>query len=335
MSLQNNTNPSAALDDRHPSTLVALRRAMQLPTLMIAVTSVFSGCVSAIIHDNLEVLPAILCQLLACATQLGSNVLGSYFDLKNNAGGIPDDNGHTWRSTMLPVYRETATSIFIVVLIIGLGIMELSGWWSVILAAFIALLVWMGIGSPLRLLRTPCGIGITFLLFGPVTVIGTSLVQSQCGTPIPFNQFDLFPPLLLSIISGLMAVMSSIIYSYGTYAQDLRDSKRTIVVSYGRKVSRTVFIVITLVVCAMFYTSGILLNFRYMTIDMALPAIWLCVNSWVWWQLGHGKKRNYQLLYETTTLSHLLLWGLTIIMFLIMGPQQYPIDPATNLPYGY
>lgn len=300
----------------------AVLRSLNLPSLCMGTATVIAGCVAAYLHNNFELLPALACLVFVCMAQMTANITYRYFSLRHNFGEGVSGTGHTWREHLLPVYRALSTGLVIVTGMIGLALMELSGWWSIGLAIVIVLLAWIDMAPPLALVRTPFGIVITFLLFGPIGVIGTSLAQSQMGTPIPFNQFDLLPPAILSLRIGLMMVCCHLAYCYITYSTDLRNSKHTFTVTFGRKASRAMFLISNLVAYGIFFWMCIALDFRYVAIDMIIPTIYTLILLWVWWYMGHGAHHRKIIIY-TTLISTVGVCLCNLILFRIIQLPEY------------
>ncbi len=300
----------------------AVIRSFNLPSLCMGTATVLAGCVAAYLHNNFEFLPALACLVFAWFAQLTANIAYRYISLKHNFGEGVFDTGHTWRETLLPVYRALCTGLLIITAMSGLAIMELSGWWSIGLAAIIFILTWIDMAPPMALVRTPFGLIITFLLFGPIGVIGTSLVQSQMGTPIPFNEFDLLPPAILSLRIGLMIVCCHLAYCYVSYPVDLRNSKRTFTVAFGRQATRWTFLACNIVAYGIFFWMCFALDFRYIAVDMIIPTLYTLFLIWVWWYMGHGAHNRNIIIYGTL-IAAVAVCLCNLILFRILQVPEY------------
>ena len=283
--------------------------------------SVIPGCLSAHVHNNFEFFPALACAVFVCMAQITGNITYRYFALRQNLGEGIFELGHTWRETLLPIYRALSGGLLIITALIGLALMELSGWWSIGLAAIIVLLAWIDLAPPLSLVRTPFGIVITFLLFGPVGVIGTSLVQSQMGTQIPFNQFDLLPAVIMSVRIGLMMVCCHLTFCYVAYHIDLRNSKRTFTVMFGRKATRAMFLTCAVLSYLVFLWMCIALDFRYVILDMVIPTIYTLWMIGTWWYMGHGAHDRRRIVLGTLYATFLVTFANFILFNIIQVPD--------------
>ncbi|MDE7160287.1 MAG: prenyltransferase [Muribaculaceae bacterium] len=317
MSYTNNRN---LLKPNADQIKAALLRSLNLPSLCMGLASVMAGCVAAYVHNNFQLLPALVCAVFVCMAQITANISYKYFALLHNFGEGTDNTGHTWRETLLPVYKAVSVGLLLVTVLIGLAIMELSGWWSIGLAAIIVLLAWMDMAPPLALVRTPFGILITFLLFGPVGVIGSSLAQSQMGTMIPFNEFDLMPAMILSLRVGLMMVCCHLSFCYVAYRYDLRNSKRTFTVTFGRKVARATYLACAILAYFIFFWMCLALDFRYVVIDMIPPTIYTLWLVRIWWYMGHGTHKK-ELIVKGTLYATL---AVTFVNFILFNIIQIP-----------
>lgn len=191
-----------------------VKRVANPKTLWMGVGTVVAGCACASMRGNLEILPAILCLLFVIFLQLMANFMSVYFEMKhelyskNPAYRIGEEknlNPFTVR-----VMREATLATFILSLTCAVGILAnslnaplwiLGG--GVIIYGLILLL---DIGKyPLS--KTPLAPVITFLLFGPLGVVMTSLVQSQREVSgNVWNFYDTAPSLFIGCAMGFLAL---------------------------------------------------------------------------------------------------------------------------------
>lgn len=303
-----------------PNVMRCVRTALAPQTTMISMAAVLSGCAAAACRDNFELLPAILCLAFVFIAQLYANMARNYYALKHNYADIVDDSGHTWRQRLMSVYSEIYKGLFWMSVMVGLALISLSGWWIIAVGVMIYCMGWMYCAPPLVLSRTPWGAVMVFLIYGPVEVIGTSLVQSQTGTITPFNEFDLAPAIILSVSVGLMAVMSHITLGMMTYREDILNSKRTLVVAFGPKWARRLYLALAVSAYVVMWGCVLLLDFRYPGWDMAVPSLWLVISVLIWWRLGRaGTAYERERLALGTMFNTFALWVITFVLFVYLG----------------
>ncbi len=302
----------------------SIRRSMAPVTGLMGLSSVAAGCMGAIIHDHFQWLQAILCAIFAFLLQMTSNVIGRYLGLLNHFALSNDGFDDKWRSRMLMVFREGGWALSCLTFLIGLGIISMAGWWSIVLAVIILLLVWLDIAPPFTLVRTPLGIVVTFILFGPVCVVATSLVQTTTGM-IEVSRDAVQNTLLLSCAAGLMAVNAHLSFCYRSYLDDLRHKRHTFTVTFGRGTARRLFLINGFAAYGVLWASFYTLEIPHITLLMILPTLWLIWNGWLWWQYGHGDHDRALWLSRANLRGILTLWViLSIIVWILLRSARFP-----------
>lgn len=297
--------------------MVSLRRSMAPVTVLMGLSSVLAGCMTALINGHFHWLQAFLCALFACLLQLASNVSGRYVALLHHYALVDDGSDDRWRTTMLTVFREGGWALTCIAALVGLGIMTTAGWWSLGLGAIIVILVWMDIAPPLTLVRTPLGIFVTFLLFGPVCVVGTSLVQTTTGeVEVPW--WAVQKTAVVSCVAGLMAVNAHLSFCYRSYLSDLRAHRHTFTVTFGRGSARWLYLLNGLVAYGVLWWVMYLFDLPSPVLLMIMPTLWLFWNCWLWWQYGHGEHERIAWLSRATLWGILCMWlGLIGMVWLL------------------
>lgn len=303
--------------------MVSLRRSMAPVTGLMGLASVVAGCMAALIHDHFHWTQAILCALFACLLQMASNVTGRYLGLLNHYAVSNDGDDEKWRETMLAVFREGGWALSCLACLVGLGIMNMAGWWSIVLASVIVILVWVDITPPFTLVRTPIGIIITFILFGPVCVVGTSLVQTGTGmVEVPWEAVQ--RSLVLSCAAGIMAVNAHLGFCYRTYLEDLRTRRHTFTVTFGRGVARWLFLFNGFAAYGVLWAAMYILELPSPFLLMIFPTLWLCWNVWLWWQYGHGTHERTLWLSRANLWGILCMWlGLSGMVWILIGSTRF------------
>lgn len=221
-------------------------KAAGLRTLWLGVASVTAGTAAAAAHGNVEIIPAILCLLFMLFGQATSNVIHRYFDEKYQLGENVDDGIHAAEDVDRPVsyiLREGVKIFGIVAAMVGLALLGLLGLWTVIIAILIALVAFLNNAGRSGFSRSPFYPLSTFVVFGPLAVIGTELAQSQRISEDMLNWWDIGPAVVFSLVIGLMAMNSHILYGAFHRRTNRRSMRTTFYGRYGRKGAMTVLTV--------------------------------------------------------------------------------------------
>lgn len=220
----------------------SLLRQLHLPTLWMGAGTVFAGSAAAVVRGNMDLFAASLCVIFAAFAQLSSNFIGNYMTMKRDLlheerprfeGSKPRYNPLTVR-----LHREGAAACLLICCMAGFGLLSMCRQWAWVLAVggavFLSIYL-LNVGKH-PLFKTPWVILFTFLLFGPLGVMTTSLLQSQreaIGSIWDF--FDMAPSLFLGPATGLMALSVHFLYSYLNYRTDPRQNDRSMTKNSGPK----------------------------------------------------------------------------------------------------
>lgn len=287
---------------------------------MIGAGAVFAGTAAAAIRGNTEFLPATLCLFFVIFAQLSANFYYRYFDEKNRCGNTIDLHiSSRKRPENISILKECSMGMSLLAAMTGLAIVAMGGWWTILLGAFILAAGWISSGGSLPLLRTPYGIVCSFVLFGPVCVISTSMIQSMHEANEPLNWFDITPSLYMGIIIGLMAVNSTILYGYASYYRDLRNSKDSFVTACGRRVARIVFIANGVLYTAVTIGMCLSLDLRITSLEMIPTIMCLLIDIYIWHQMKSLPRHKTGRLIHLGNLNILIMGLLSFIIFEITG----------------
>lgn len=187
----------------------------------MGIGTVCAGTASAAIRGNVEVLTAILCLLFAIFTQLAANFLHAYRELKNYYANLvkPKIADEKYKGNPLAerLLREATTGCFIFSLMIGLSLMSMSP--TPILALTVIIFIYganllLNFGTR-PLFGTWWSFIFTFLIFGPIGVVGTCLIQSMLEAGVDlWARFDTEPPIYLGFAVGFFAVNIHLVFAY-------------------------------------------------------------------------------------------------------------------------
>lgn len=301
-------------------------KAANPPTAWLAVASVMGGNAAAASHGNFEVLPAVFCLIFAIFGLFAFNLTHRYYDNKHNYGENNDDKLGTTDELGNPigyVLREGIKVTSIIALTAGIAILALAGWWTLGIAAVMAAIVFICNKNFHPFSRNPLYFLITFLVFGPIGVIGTELVQSERYSDTLFNWWDIEPALFMSVIMGCMAANCHILFSLRHIEQDKKNSKKTFATLFGKKgvIALTVFNTVA------YITAGVMAPIKVNTDTwiyyMPIPAISLLISIYVIIRMAKGE-------YKGTlwwSIFNMVFYSVSaFIMLMLIGFPHYTGD---------
>lgn len=290
-------------------------------SLMIGAGAVFAGIAAAGLHGNIEYLPATLCMLFTLFMQLAGNYYYQYYDESRNCGRSIDKRINSMGTPVIaPVMlREFSYGMFLVAMMVGFALVAMGGWWVLVVGIVVVVLTWFTCGGTMPLLRTQYGVITTFLLFGPICVITTSLIQSSHEARQMYNWFDLGPAIYMSVVIGFMAINANLLYGYSTYLTDLRNAKVTFVTTYGRKATRVVFFINGLIYTAVSVLMCLNLHLDLCGFDMVPSTLCFIIDLYIWWKMRTTQRYKLVGLINLGTLNVLIMGLLSFIIFEVTG----------------
>ncbi len=209
--------------------------AMRLRTLPVSVAGVITAVGFNLLHDNLQVLPVVICLLFAVAAQVASNFANEYFDFKagrDRQGREGPRRGVTEgdvspRAMKLAIYLTLAIAACL-----GLSLTYYGGLWLIAVGIAVALGVFAYSTGPFPLSTKGLGEVAVIVFFGLVPVNLTYYVETL--------QWSL-PVLLGSLSVGLMGANVLIINNYRDVEDDRAVNKLTLAVRFGRPAMRVLY----------------------------------------------------------------------------------------------
>lgn len=278
------SNPSDNTGVQRTTLTGMLLSGATVPMLLLGVASVVAGSAAAALRGNLEILPATLCLFFAIFFQVAGTYWHFYIELKRISHSEDIDDAVRDEVTEgLPrtvVLREAAFAFLLLGVTVGLAILVMSGVWSLSVAIVLAAIVYLTFGGPRPLAHSPWGVLCTFLLFGPVGVIGTCLVQSGQEASSLLTYYDIEPSLYLSVVMGLMAVNCNIYHNMIRISADRVQGRRTLPMAVGPGVARMIFVANGFLWTAVLAWLSVVQNFN-IWVTLAVPVLSLGVNLWL------------------------------------------------------
>lgn len=233
-------------------------------SLIISCGSVMFGFAAAVIRGGISLFPAFMTLLFALLLQISSNLLYSYLDvskvLKENVGfrTIVFDF-HDMSRTKVRLLKVSSNGFAILAATAGLPLFTFIGWIGVMYVAVIMILLYFYFAGPRAIVNTPYSLLMTFVVFGPLAVSGTALIQDA-------RNVQWLPVLVYSCISGFMACNFHIAIQYKRLQEDMGKGKQTLLIAGGFGMIRYIYLFNSLAV-------AVILNFR--------PCVYDVVPQWV------------------------------------------------------
>lgn len=241
------------ITQRRDSVLLQAWKVINPRTLLMSVGAVFAGAATDVLRGNLDVLPGSLCLLFAIFAQIAGNAHHRYFDLTQMKDHIltgignhhPRQSGSPGDVSMF-FLQKGALAAAIFAAMVGLSLLSTTGWWGLVFALIIVFLEWLANYSPHPLMRSPWGMVVTFLLFGPVCVLGTAMCQSEYVGTAYYSLKDFVPAFFMSVVMGLQAAECHLTFSYFNHDNARDQGDRTFVALFGKGVGRSVMLAMSI-----------------------------------------------------------------------------------------
>lgn len=310
-----------------------VKRKCNLQTLWMSVGTVLAGTAAAVIRGNMEVLPAILCLLFGVFAQMTANFYHAWYEMKSVSERTftresliyEDENDESGNPFMVRVLREASLSSFLVSLVIGFGILAIAHqpWWFIIMGGFIyGQFVVLHLGKR-PLINTPLAMIMTFLIFGPVGVISTSLIQSQVEAQRSiWALFDTAPSLFIGIATGFMALTVHFIFSFANYIMSPDYNKFNLT----RLVGPSGMIALTFMNGVLMFVSigamALLLHIDKPLLAVMPAFIGLIINTWVASQMYGGARSDVRYMFLVSITNYVLTFGLMLLVYWLISPPD-------------
>ncbi len=196
-------------------------------TLTASASPVLLGCALAYYDGMFDIVPAVLCFLVALFAQIASNFANDYFDFKKGA-----DREDRLGPERAVAQGWIAPKAMLVGTFVTLGVACLSGLLLICFADW--RLIWVAYSAgPYPLAYNGLGDICVLLFYGVIPVCFTYYIQTLSFSLLSF---------LLSVALGLLSVNILVVNNYRDYEQDKAACKRTTIVLFGRRFGRVFYI---------------------------------------------------------------------------------------------
>ena len=218
-------------------------------TLAASVGPVLVACALAYRNRVFDMVPALLCLMVALLSQIASNFANDYFDFKKGADnesrlGQPRAVASGW---IKPRAMLIATLVVLsAACLFGCGLLFYGGWWLILVGLAIALCVLAYSAGPYPLAYNGFGDICVMLFYGVIPLCFTYYVQAHEFT---LNAF------LLSVSMGFLSMNILIVNNYRDYEQDAAVGKRTTIVIFGCRFGRLFYLANAILAIAFAYPA--------------------------------------------------------------------------------
>lgn len=271
-------------------------------TLTGAITPVMIGTALAVMDGHFVGLAALICCLFACLMQIAANLINDLFDYLK--GTDREDRLGPERACAQGWISPGAMRIGILLTLslaclIGCGLLFYAGWELVIVGILCVLFAFLYTSGPYPLSYNGWGDALVIVFFGFVPVGGTYYVQALTWTP---------EVTVASLVCGLLIDTLLVVNNYRDREADARSGKRTVVVRFGERFGRYLYLVLggmAALLCLCFLAEG-------HVYAALLPQLYLIPHFFTWRRMSRirsGQKLN-NILGETS--RNMLLMGLLL-----------------------
>lgn len=280
--------------------------AVRPKTLAASVSPVLVACALAYRNGVFQLVPAVLCLLVAVLAQVASNFANDYYDFKKGADTY-DRLGQSRAVASGWIRPETMLKAALTVLtatcLCGFGLLFYGGWWLLFPGILIVVCVLAYSAGPYPLAYKGWGDVCVILFYGVIPLCLTYYVQAHMFTWTAF---------LLSLAMGLLSVNILVVNNYRDYVQDAAVGKRTTIVLFGRKFGKTFYLVNAILAIVFAYPV-------YLYRDKSvwfLFLFFLLLELFTWQDLGRLRDSEWNRTLEQTA-RNVFLYALLLISLLV------------------
>lgn len=290
--------------------------------LTLSVSSVLMGTAAAVLRGNMEIFPATLALLFAVLLQISAQLFIKYYRLERGWKVTIKsvfDVGDT-SLTFTQILKESSYAFLIIAFTAGFSLIAMSGWWSLIIGFAVGICFMLGFVIKKPLYDTPWSLLLTFIIFGPIGVVGTCMLQSDHESISTFNLYDILPAFFTCVICGLFATNVHLIKNCIEYEEDKKNGRRTICTLHGFKTARALYWINAIGITAVCWTACHVLNLHNLALEFIVPAITLGLNGIIASKIRlHTTKQGF-LKLQTWSILIMLVFSLNcFVLFWIFG----------------
>lgn len=289
-------------------------------SLIISAGSVMGGLTASVIRGGITIFPAILTLIFALLLQTTANLYHGYLDLNYGAGeniaGMDDRNSRSDNSSRVMLLRLVANGFAILTMTVGISLFSFIGWIGVGYAAVISVILYFYFAGPKPAVRTEWSVIFTFIIFGPIGVSGTALIQNM-------HSPNWLPVAVYSVIIGVLAVNAHIAVQYLRYEEDRVNGKETLVTAKGGLFTRFIYLGNSIIVTAILVIRPAAVDFVRHWVGITLGMCLLASSIWVF-SLMHRDPTTVSRMVRSVT-----MWQYIVVTLTLMGIVAYSVKDFT------
>lgn len=273
-------------------------------SLILSVGAILAGLTASVIRGGITFFPALMTLIFAIFLQVSGNLYHGYAYLSRandeNISGIGDQKSQSSNIAQANLLKIVANAIGILTITAGFALFSFVGWLGVVYLAVIILILYFYLAGPHPIVRTRWSIVVTFLLFGPVAVSGTALVQMP-------ESSDWLPIIVYSVINGLMAANAHIAIQYLRYNEDLSNGFKTIVTEKGGSFARFFYLGNAIIVSIILIIRPTAVEFVSHWVGISVALILLISSAWVFAHMHRDPAKVSHLIRSVTIDQYIVL----------------------------
>lgn len=298
----------------------------QPSTLLMGTGSVLAGLTASCLRGGFSIFSAVLTLLFVLFMQTAANLRYGYSDLaymmgENFSMTADAGNGNTTflqSGAHMRLLKVMSNGFMLLTVTVAIPLLEFIGWIGLLYAAVVVVITFFTYSGPRPLIRTSWGLLSTFLLFGPVGVSGTALIQDP-------GQFVRFPIFVCSIISGLMAVNAHLAIGYTHYREDLMNNKTTLTVNIGRRWTRVLYLCDSMLVCASIISGPYVMDFPLPWLGIPVAGCQILSALAVYFRMRLRPSHNSRRIRQVTAAQYIVTIVLMLAIVIISTDARYKV----------
>lgn len=280
-----------------------------------------SGLTASVIRGGITLFPAVMTFVFVILLQICGNLYHGFFDLRYGAGenisGMNNRRSRESHSSRINLTKVVANAIGILAITAAMSLFTLIGWIGVFYFAIILMLLYFYFAGPSPIVRTKWSIVVTFLLFGPIGVSGTALIQNPGST-------DWLPVVVYSVINGLMAANAHIAIQYLRYEEDMTNGKETLVTTKGGAFTRFVYLANSLIVSIILILRPSAIEFVSPWVGVILAFVLIVSSVWVF-SMMHRDPTTVSRMVRTVTMDQYILIIIVLLCIVLYALDSYQL----------
>ncbi|MCM1376900.1 MAG: prenyltransferase [Clostridium sp.] len=277
-----------------------LIKSLRPDTLLMSAGVVIAGTACALLRGESEWLPASLCFIYAVLIQAAGNLLHRHFDAANHYGETLDDRlygtgiiGNVNDDIIRDASGKVAMGLIILSATVGLGLLAMGGWWTLITAALVYSLTYLTYGGPMPIFRTVFSPLVPFLLFGIVGIGSSAMLQIQHDNPYGFEWYFVSPCIFTTIAMGFLAANIQLIHGYDYRDRDAENLKISFAVKFGRTATIGMVLFNAIAYMTLIAVFVFTQNVRYPWIASAVALVPFVMTIWAVIKMAKCRHDNY------------------------------------------